>query len=55
MLRCPEGDATLTLKKGEENSGPYFCPKHNLKMEPVKGNVIIKKVTVDKTSQGQEH
>jgi len=55
MLRCPEGDATLTLKKGEESSGPYFCPKHNLKMEPVKGHVIIKKLEVDKSSKGEEH
>ena len=49
VLRCPEGDATLTLKKGEEKTGPYFCPKHNLKMEPSKEPVIIKeKVKVEK-------
>jgi hypothetical protein len=55
ILQCPEGDATLTLKKGEENSGPYFCPKHNLKMEPSKEKVFIKKIEVDKTPKGEEH
>jgi hypothetical protein len=55
MLRCPEGDATLTLKKGEEDSGPYFCPKHNLKMEPVKEKVFIKKIELDRTPKGEEH
>jgi hypothetical protein len=51
VLRCPEGDATLTLKKGEEKTGPYFCPRHNLKMEPAKEPVIIKeKVKVEKKS-----
>jgi hypothetical protein len=55
MLRCPEGDATLMLKKGEENSGPYFCPRHNLKMEPSKEKVFIKKIEVDKTPKGEEH
>jgi hypothetical protein len=48
LLQCPKGDATLTLKKGEENSGPYLCPKHNLKMEAVKTPVVIKKVEVQK-------
>jgi hypothetical protein len=51
MLECPEGDATLTLKKGEENSGPYFCPKHNVKMEKAAGPVIVKKVVVDTKSK----
>ena len=52
VLRCPEGDATLVLKKGEEKTGgPYFCPRHNLKMEPSKEPVIIKeKVKVEKKS-----
>jgi hypothetical protein len=46
-LECPEGDATLTLKKGEESSGPYFCPKHNVKMEPAKAPTIMKRIVVD--------
>jgi hypothetical protein len=50
MLECPEGDATLTLKKGEENSGPYFCPKHNVKMEKATAPVIMKRVVVDTKS-----
>jgi hypothetical protein len=51
LLECPEGDATLTLKKGEENSGPYFCPKHNVKMEKAAQRVIVKKVVVDTKSK----
>ena len=51
LLRCPQGDATLTLKKGEENSGPYFCPKHNVQMEKAKDSVIIKKIEVHKKSK----
>ena len=48
LLKCPKGDATLILHKGEENSGPYFCPKHNLQMEVVKAPVILKKIEVHK-------
>jgi hypothetical protein len=55
LLRCPEGDATLTLKKGEENSGPYFCPKHNLKMEAVKGHVFLKKIEVTDKPKSNEY
>lgn len=51
MLECPEGDATLTLKKGDENSGPYFCPKHNVKMEKATAPVIMKKIVVDTKSK----
>ena len=47
LLECPEGDATLTLKKGEENSGPYFCPRHNLKMVKAKLPALMKKVEVE--------
>jgi len=54
MLECPEGDATLTLKKGEENSGPYFCPKHNMKMEKATGPVIMKQVVVDTKSKNDK-
>ena len=55
MLECPEGDATLTLKKGDENSGPYFCPKHNVKMEKATAPVIMKKIVVDtKTKDGKD-
>jgi len=54
MLECPEGDATLTLKKGEENSGPYFCPKHNVKMEKASSPVIMKKVVVDTKSKDDQ-
>ncbi len=55
VLRCPEGDATLTLKKGEENTGPYFCPRHNLKMEPSKDPVVIsQKIKLEKHSGTQD-
>ena len=50
-LECPEGDATLTLKKGEENSGPYFCPKHNVKMEKAKAPTFMKRIVVDTNSK----
>ena len=46
ILQCPEGDATLTLKKGEEDSGPYYCPKHNLKMEKSKGHTFVKRLAI---------
>jgi len=54
LLECPEGDATLTLKKGEENSGPYFCPKHNVKMEKASQKVIMKKVVVDSSTKSKD-
>ena len=46
VLQCPEGDATLTLKKGEESTGPYFCPKHNLKMEKSKAHTFVRKIEI---------
>src|SRR5262245_31257377 len=46
LLQCPEGDATLTLKKGEESSGPYFCPKHNLRMEKSTAHTFVKKIVI---------
>jgi len=52
VLSCPEGDATLVLKKGEEKTGPYFCPKHNLRMEKSKNPIVIKKIEVEKKSAG---
>jgi hypothetical protein len=54
VLHCPEGDATLTLKKGEEDSGPYFCPKHNLKMEKFKGHTFMKKIVVSTDDKEKE-
>jgi hypothetical protein len=54
ILRCPEGDATLTLKEGEEDKGQYLCPRHNLRMELSKEPVIIKKIRVDKKSKDKD-
>jgi hypothetical protein len=54
VLECPEGDATLMLKKGEEKSGPYFCPKHNLKMEAAKLPIFMKKIEVSTDSHDDE-
>jgi hypothetical protein len=51
LLECPQGDATLTLKKGEENGGPYFCPKHNVKMEVSKSPAVTKRIVVDSSSK----
>lgn len=34
VLRCPEGDTTMTLEKGEQG-GPYHCPRHQLELERV--------------------
>ncbi|MGD8375846.1 MAG: hypothetical protein PVF68_06880 [Acidobacteriota bacterium] len=34
VLRCPEGDTTMTLEKGED-AGPYYCPRHQLELERV--------------------
>jgi hypothetical protein len=54
ILRCPEGDATLTLKDGEEDKGQYLCPRHNLRMELSKEPVIVKKVRVEKKSKDKD-
>ena len=37
MLRCSEGDATITVKK-EEAGDTFLCPKHSTPMEAVKGH-----------------
>jgi hypothetical protein len=39
-LRCPEGDTTMRLKTDEQDEGPYYCPKHNIEMEPVRKHAI---------------
>ena len=54
MLSCPEGDATLTLKKGEESSGPYYCPKHNLKMEKAKGHTFTKRIEIKSDAKDKD-
>jgi len=35
MLRCPEGDATMTVDEGDD--AVYLCPKHNVAMEKSDG------------------
>lgn len=35
VLRCPEGDTTMRLRKDEAAKGPFFCPLHNLELEKV--------------------
>jgi len=32
-LRCPEGDTTMRLQEGDEDDGPFYCPKHDIKLE----------------------
>ncbi|HEV8336629.1 MAG TPA: hypothetical protein VGR67_09450 [Candidatus Polarisedimenticolia bacterium] len=54
ILRCPEGDATLTLKDGEEDKGQYLCPRHSLRMELSKEPILIKKIRVDKKSKDKD-
>jgi hypothetical protein len=54
ILRCPEGDATLTLKDGEEDEGQYLCPRHKLRMELSKEPILIKKIRVDKKSKDKD-
>jgi hypothetical protein len=34
-LRCPEGDTTMHLQEGDEDEGPFYCPKHDIKLEKV--------------------
>lgn len=34
-LRCPEGDTRMTLSKEDEGQ-TFYCPKHNVELEPVK-------------------
>jgi hypothetical protein len=45
VLRCPEGDTTMHLKKGEEDEGPYYCPRHDVELKKVeRKNVTIKEL-----------
>ena len=44
MLRCPEGDVTMTLEK--DDAGSYYCPKHNVELERVKGNTFHHRTVV---------
>jgi hypothetical protein len=33
VLRCPEGDVTMTVTEDEEDDG-YLCPKHSVELKP---------------------
>jgi hypothetical protein len=34
-LRCPEGDTTMHFKADDSDEGPYYCPKHDVRLEKV--------------------
>ena len=53
VLRCPEGDTTMTVKK-EDLAAGYRCPKHNLALEEVKGARVMRKVVVETTGSGDK-
>ena len=44
FLRCPEGDTTMHLRKGEDDEGPYYCPRHNLELTKVKGHGMLREM-----------
>lgn len=45
VLRCPEGDSTITVDK-EEADDVFLCPKHSVPMEKSPHNVVIKTIEV---------
>lgn len=47
MLRCPEGDTTMRLQKGDEDEGPFYCPKHDIKLEKVDLSRNIHRIHTD--------
>lgn len=51
-LRCPEGDTIMTLEKGEENAGPFYCPRHDVELQKTRGHVMIKEIRL---SPHEEH
>jgi hypothetical protein len=48
LLRCPEGDTTMRLGPGEEDAGPFRCPRHGIELEKAKGHVMVKEIRVQK-------
>jgi len=34
-LRCPEGDTTMHLQEGDEEEGPFYSPKHDIRLEKI--------------------
>jgi len=49
-LRCPEGDATLTLEEDDDTT--YYCPKHNIEMEKADIPTMERRVLVIKEKDG---
>lgn len=45
-LRCPEGDTTMRLQEGDEDEGPFYCPKHDIKLEKVDPRKHIRQIHV---------
>jgi hypothetical protein len=43
-LRCPEGDTTMRLQEGDEDEGPFYCPKHDIKLEKVDRRKLIREI-----------
>ncbi|MFN7974955.1 MAG: hypothetical protein U0166_21820 [Acidobacteriota bacterium] len=48
ILRCPEGDTTMRVDKGDENA-LFTCPKHGKALEKVEGGKGFKTIVVTKT------
>ncbi|MGD8375847.1 MAG: hypothetical protein PVF68_06885 [Acidobacteriota bacterium] len=48
VLRCPEGDTTMTIGPDEDASGPYYCPKHDIELEKATDRVMVKEIRVQK-------
>ncbi len=45
-LRCPEGDTTMHLQEGDQDEGPFYCPKHDIKLEKVDPRVHNRRIHV---------
>ena len=43
-LRCPEGDTTMHLEESDEDEGPFYCPKHDIKLEKVDRRKLIHEI-----------
>jgi hypothetical protein len=44
MLRCPEGDTTMSLD--EDDDLTYYCPKHNVELGKVEGHAVFKTLEI---------
>jgi hypothetical protein len=53
VLRCPEGDTTMRLEKDDDRT--FYCPQHNVELDEVEIERIMKRIVIDTDEDEEVH